>query len=112
MCFSISEHTVEQKDRGFNMEIYVGNLSDSITKTDLKNVFKPYGKVATVKLKKDLFTKKSKGYAFVVMLNAKEAEAAIEALNGTELKGQTLKVSEYRTETQTWRRPTKKGPPF
>jgi RNA recognition motif-containing protein len=94
------------------MEIYVGNLSDSITKTDLKNAFKPYGKVATVKLKKDLFTKKSKGYAFVVMLNARDAEAAIEALNGTELKGHTLKVSEYRTETQTWRRPTKKGPPF
>jgi RNA recognition motif-containing protein len=94
------------------MEIYVGNLPDDINKTDLKNAFKEYGKVAAVKLKKDLFTKKSKGYAFVVMLSEKEAEAAIEALNGTDLKGSKLKVSAHRTDSQSWRKPTRKGRPF
>ena len=94
------------------MEIYVGNLSDNVTKTDLKNAFKEYGTVAAIKFKKDLFTKKSKGYAFVVMTSTKEAEAAIKALDGTELKGQTLKIREHRTESESWRRPQKGGRPF
>jgi RNA recognition motif-containing protein len=94
------------------MDIYVGNLPENITKTDLKDAFKAYGKVTAVKLKKDLFTKKSKGYAFVVMLNPKEARAAIEALDGSELKGQKLKVNETRADKQPWRRDQKMGRPF
>jgi RNA recognition motif-containing protein len=95
------------------MNIYVGNLSDDVTKTDLKNAFKVYGKVTSIQFKKDLFTKKTKGYAFIVMLSTAEAEAAIKGLNGTELKGRILKVSETRSETQSWKKSGKRtGRPF
>ncbi len=96
------------------MEIYVGNLPDNITKTDLKNAFKQYGRVTTVKLKKDLFTKKPKGYGFVVMLDQEEAEAAIKALNGTEIKGSKIKVGRVRSDVQEWKRSGKsmKNRPF
>ena len=95
------------------MNIYVGNLPADITKTDLKNAFKVYGRVTSVKIKKDLFTKKAKGYAFIVMLSADEAESAIKGLNGTELKGQILKVSEARSDTQSWKKSGKRdGRPF
>jgi RNA recognition motif-containing protein len=95
------------------MNIYVGNLHNDVTKTDLKNAFNAYGKVTSVKIKKDLATKKSKGFAFVVMLSQSESEAAIKALNGTELNGQILKVSEVRSDTQTWKKSGKRnGRPF
>ena len=85
------------------MKIYVGNLSDKIGKRDLQSAFKEYGKVASVKVKKDAFTGKPKGFAFVVMLSNSEAETAIKNLNGFELKGQILKVREARSETQQWK---------
>ena len=79
------------------MEIYVGNLSGNVTKEDLKKVFETFGTVSQVKLKKDLFTGKNKGYAFVVMTTDSEAKAAIKGLNGQDLQGQSLKVSEARS---------------
>ena len=91
------------------MNIYVGNLSDEVGKKDLESAFKEYGKVTSVKLKKDAFTKKSKGYAFVIMLSQKEAEAAIKGLDGAEIKGQILKVSEARSESQQWKNLRRKG---
>ena len=95
------------------MDIYVGNLAENVTKTDLKNAFKAYGKVTSVKIKKDLFTKKSKGYAFVLMLSQAEAETAIKELDGTELSGQLLKVSEVRSDNQTWKKSgNRAGRPF
>lgn len=95
------------------MNIYVGNLAENVTKTDLKDAFKAYGKVTSVKVKNDMFTKKSKGFAFVVMLTQSEAETAIKALNGTELKGQILKVSEVRSNNQNWKKSGKQdGRPF
>ena len=91
------------------MNIYVGNLSDEIDKRDLESVFKEYGKVTSVKLKKDAITGKSKGYAFVTMLSQKETEAAIKGLDGAELKGQILKVREARSESQQWKNMRRKG---
>jgi len=96
------------------MKIYVGNLSDEIGKKDLQSAFKEYGKVTSVKIKKDAFTGKSKGYAFVIMLSPAEAEAAIKGLDGSEIKGQKLKVGEARSDTQQWKsiRRRNHGGPF
>ena len=91
------------------MNIYVGNLTDEIKKRDLEIAFKEFGKVTSVKMKKDAMTGKSKGYAFVIMLSQNEAEAAIKGLDGTELKGQILKVREARSETQQWKNIRRKG---
>ena len=50
------------------MKIYVGNLSYDLSENDLKDVFTPYGEVASVKIMTDKFTGRSKGFAFVEIL--------------------------------------------
>ena len=78
------------------MKIYVGNLSFETTENDLQDLFEQHGTVNEVHLMTDRFTAKSRGFAFVTMNEKAEAEAAISALNGKELNGRTLSVSEAR----------------
>lgn len=78
------------------MNIYVGNLTREITDDDLKEAFKEYGQVQSATVIKDKFTGESRGFGFVEMPGAAEAKAAIEGLNGQELKGKTLTVNEAR----------------
>ncbi|MCB0278502.1 MAG: RNA-binding protein [Calditrichaeota bacterium] len=78
------------------MNIYVGNLSYKLTEEDLNKAFSVYGEVAKATIITDKFTKRSKGFAFVEMVNDNEAKEAIEALNNTELDGRNLKVNEAR----------------
>lgn len=85
------------------MKIYVGNLSNDIDKDDVKKAFEAFGAVSSVKLKKDMFSGESKGYGFVEMLATKEANAAIEGLNGKNLKGKALLVREARSESNQWK---------
>ena len=78
------------------MKLYVGNLSFETTENDLQDLFEQHGKVSEVALMMDRMTGKSRGFAFVTMNEKAEAEAAISALNGKELNGRTLSVSEAR----------------
>jgi RNA recognition motif-containing protein len=83
------------------MNIYIGNLSYEVTEEDLKEAFKAFGEVETVKIIKDNYTGRSKGFGFVEMPAKDEAESAINDLNGKELKGRTLKVNEARPRTES-----------
>ncbi len=78
------------------MNIYVGDLSHDVTEDDLKAVFSEFGEVDSVNIIKDKFSGRSKGFGFVEMPNNSEADKAIEALNGTELKGRNLKVNQAK----------------
>ena len=78
------------------MNIYVGNLSYEVTEEDLKGAFEVFGEVETVKVIKDNYSGRSKGFGFVEMPAKDEAQSAINELNDTELKGRTLKVNEAR----------------
>ena len=78
------------------MNIYVGNLSDEVTEEDLLKAFEAFGEVASTTIIYDKSSGKSKGFGFVEMPTGSEAQAAIDALNGKELKEQTLSVSEAR----------------
>jgi len=81
------------------MNIYVGNLSYEVTDEDLKEAFKAFGDVETVRVLKDNFTGRSKGFGFVEMSSNSEAQAAIDGLNDKDLKGRTIKVNEARPRT-------------
>ncbi len=76
------------------MNIYVGNISWGLEDQDLENVFAEHGTVTSAKIIKDRATGRSRGFGFVEMSDG--AEAAIEALNGTEVDGRALVVNESR----------------
>ncbi|MBC7902253.1 MAG: RNA-binding protein [Gemmatimonadaceae bacterium] len=77
------------------MNIYVGNLSWNLTEEDLSNMFAPYGEVVSAKIVTDKFNNnRSKGFGFVEMTNDTEGQAAIAALNGTEVDGRNIVVNE------------------
>jgi RNA recognition motif-containing protein len=78
------------------MNLYIGNLSWTITDNELQDTFEAYGEVASCKIIKDKMTNRSKGFAFVEMPNDSEASAAISALNGQDLKGRAISVNEAR----------------
>ena len=86
------------------MNIYVGNLSYETTEEDLREAFSPFGQVDSISIIKDKFTGKSKGFGFVEMSDKTEAQAAIDNLNGKELKGRTLNVNEARPREEGNRR--------
>lgn len=76
------------------MRIYVGNLSYRATEEELTELFESYGEVAEVRVITDRETGRSRGFAFVEMPNADEANAAIEGLNETDHQGRTLRINE------------------
>jgi RNA recognition motif-containing protein len=78
------------------MTIYVGNIPFNLREEELQNVFAQYGEVTSVKIIKDKFTGKSKGFAFVEMENNSEGATAVEQANGLEVKGRQLKVNEAK----------------
>ena len=81
------------------MNIYVGNLSFSVSETDLREAFAAYGQVSTASIIKDKFSGESRGFGFVEMPAKEEAEKAIAALNGKDLKGRTMTVNEAKPRT-------------
>ncbi|RLC89647.1 MAG: RNA-binding protein [Chloroflexi bacterium] len=78
------------------MNIYCGNLSYQITDDDLREAFEAFGQVDSAVVIKDKFTGQSRGFGFVEMPVKAEGIAAIQGLNGTELKGRPLKINEAR----------------
>ena len=81
------------------MNIYVGNISWGLTDQDLENVFAEHGTVTSAKIITDRATGRSRGFGFVEMIDG--AEAAIEALNGTEVDGRELVVNESRPKDKS-----------
>ena len=73
-------------------KLFVGNLPYSATEEELRELFAQYGEVQSVKLITDRETGRPRGFAFIEM----EAQAAIDALNGTELGGRNLRVDVAR----------------
>ncbi len=78
------------------MNIYVGNLSGQVTEEDLREAFKAFGDVTSIKIVKDKFSGVSRGFGFVEMGSQTEGKAAIASLNSKELKGLKLIVNEAR----------------
>jgi RNA recognition motif-containing protein len=76
------------------MNIYVGNLSWSMTDEDLNNLFSQYGTVSSAKILKDKMSGRSKGFGFVEMDDTEAAKSAIAALNEQEVQGRKLIVNE------------------
>lgn len=76
--------------------IFVGSLSFKTTEEELRKEFEAFGEVSSVKIIEDRETRKSRGFAFVEMPDRQQAMAAISAMNGKELAGQTLKVNEAK----------------
>jgi len=76
------------------MNIYVGNLSWSMTDDDLSNLFSQYGTVTSAKILKEKNTGRSKGFGFVEMEDEDAAKTAIATLNESEVQGRKLIVNE------------------
>lgn len=78
------------------MNIYVGNLPWDVTEDDLRTAFAAFGEITSINVIKDNFSGRSKGFGFVEMASKTEGQAAIDSLNGKELKGRNLTVNEAR----------------
>lgn len=85
------------------MNIYVGNLSYKINEDDLRSAFEAFGQVESAAIIKDKYSGQSKGFGFVEMPSAEEAQSAISSLNGKELKGRPIKVNEARPRSDNRR---------
>jgi len=80
-------------------KIFVGNLSFGTTSEELERFFAEVGPCESVSVVTDRATGRSRGFGFVEMQSAGDAQRAIEALNGRELQGRTINVSEARERT-------------
>lgn len=78
------------------MNIYVGNLAFKVSDQELREAFEEYGDVISAKVITDRETGRSKGFGFVEMNNADEAQNAIEEMDGIEMHGRNLKVNKAK----------------
>jgi cold-inducible RNA-binding protein len=87
-------------------KLYVGNLSFDTTENDLSDAFAAHGTVTETNLMMDRTTGRSRGFAFITMSSAEEAQKAIAALNGKDMGGRalTVNVAKPREERPTGRR--------
>ncbi len=74
-------------------KLFIGSLSYEVTDLDLEDMFKQYGEVLSARVIVDRNTGRSKGFGFVEMSSAGSAQSAIDAINGTEVKGRAINVS-------------------
>ena len=79
-----------------NQKIYVGNLPYSTTDQELQELFASHGNVQSASVVTDRYTGRSRGFGFVEMGSAEEAQQAISALNGSDYGGRNLVVNEAR----------------
>ena len=82
------------------MNIYVGNLSFDVNEEELRKAFGQFGKVESANVIKDKYSGQSRGFGFVEMPDKAEAQAAIDGLNGKDLKGRALSVNEARPRAE------------
>jgi len=79
-------------------KLYVGGLPYSATEQQLSDLFKAHGSIESARVITDKFTGQSRGFGFVEMSTAEEAQKAIGALNGTQMDGRTLTVNEAKPQ--------------
>lgn len=77
-------------------KLFIGSLPWSVTDEDLQSAFAAHGNVLSAKVVTDKETRRSRGFGFVEYETEAEASAAIQALNGAELKGRSIIVSEAK----------------
>jgi cold-inducible RNA-binding protein len=82
------------------MRLYVGNLSYDTTEEELRELFSAHGTVESVNLITEGGSGRSKGFGFVEFRDDQEANAAIAALNGTDLRGRTINVNQARPRVE------------
>lgn len=82
------------------MNIYVGNLPYTVTEDDLRALFEEHGEVSSANVIIDRQTGRSKGFGFVEMPTDSQAEAAIDALNESPIKGRNIKVNQARPRAE------------
>ena len=80
-------------------KIFVGNLDFGATEESVRSLFEQHGTVERVSIMTDRDTGRSRGFAFVEMTDAGEADRAITALNGFNFGGRNLNVNEARPKT-------------
>ena len=81
-------------------KLYVGNLPYQTTEEDLRSTFGEYGEVTSAKVITDFETGRSKGFAFVELSSAEEAQNAISSLDGNDFNGRTMRVSVAKDRPQ------------
>ncbi len=86
---------------GIEINIYVGNLSRDVTEEELRQLFTPFGQVASVSIIKDKYSGQSRGFAFVEMPTKSEGEAAILGIKGKTLRERTIDISESRPRSES-----------
>jgi RNA recognition motif-containing protein len=74
------------------MNIYVSNFNSTFSNDDLKNLFIPYGEVVLAEVAIDAFTNQSRSFGYVDMPDEQQAQAAIAALNQSEVNGRLITV--------------------
>lgn len=90
------------------MKIYVDNLSEKITETDLRRIFEQYGEVESIEVFKHQFGDRSRSFAYLDMPSDEDALKAMEVLYGTSIKGNQVKINQARTGPKD-RRATDRG---
>src|SRR4051812_45462281 len=91
--------TIERRKEQEMKNIFVGNLDFAATESALRSLFETYGQVDRVNVVTDRDTGRSRGFAFVEMPDAAQADQAIAALNGANLDGRALNVNEAKPKT-------------
>jgi len=81
------------------MRIYVGNIPYSMTEQELRDLFTPFGAIQDATIISDRASGESKGFGFVEMPERREAQAAINDLNGQSINGRSIVVNEARPRT-------------
>ena len=83
----------DSKKHHMSNKLFVGNLSFNTTENDLQDAFAAFGTVTEANLMMDRMTNRPRGFGFVTMSTAEEAQKAIDALNGKEMGGRALTVN-------------------
>ncbi len=78
------------------MNIYIGNLPYSISEDELRDLFAAHGEVSSANIIMDRDSGRSKGFGFIEMPDKAQGEAAINAINQTDVQGRSVRVNEAR----------------
>ena len=90
------------------MKIHIDNLPDKVTESDLKRIFEQFGEVESIEVFNHQFGDRSRSFAYLDMPSDEDALKAMEALYGTNIKGNQVKINQARTGAKD-RRSTDRG---
>lgn len=88
------------RDARMNSKLYISNLSYNLSEDELKEALAAFGEVTSVRIITDRETGRSRGFGFAEFAKAEDAKAAMEGLNGKEVGGRELRISEAREKEE------------